>query len=349
MQTSTQLSKKNISTIEQRFYDEFKKLNMSYEPILDKKNSRYEALPINNQYKNVYEIYLKHKRAFWDVDEIDFSKDRVGYEKLDDKEKHFIKYILAFFAYSDAVVNNNIGERFIEDIQILESQMFYRFQGAMEDVHSITYSLMIQTLIDDSKEIQMLQDSVKSIKVLAKKKDWAEHWTGAKDAPFHIRLLAFTIVEGIFFSASFCAIYWIKEKKGNIIPGLTQSNELIARDEGLHTKHAVMLFRHLQNKPSKDIVHAIFKEAVDIETEFITESLPCTLIGMNSSQMVEYVQYVSDTLLFELGYPKLYNSSNPFKWIESISLQNKTNFFESRVTEYARAGNVSEFKIEDDF
>jgi ribonucleoside-diphosphate reductase subunit M2 len=339
----------NITNIEKTFNNELKDLSMFYEPILDKKNYRYEALPISNEYKNIYDIYLTHKRAFWDVDEIDFSKDKEGYKKLNEQEKHFIKYVLAFFAYSDAVVNNNIGERFIEDIQILEAQMFYRFQGAMEDVHSITYSLMIQTLIDDSKDIQRLQEAVKTVSVLAKKKKWAEHWTGAKDAPFHIRLLAFTIVEGVFFSASFCAIYWIKEKKGNIIPGLTQSNELIARDEGLHTKHAIMLFHHLKNKPSKDIVHAIFKEAVDIETEFITESLPCTLIGMNSSQMVEYVQYISDTLLYELGYPKLYKVSNPFKWIESISLQNKTNFFESRVTEYARAGNVSEFKIEEDF
>ena len=210
---SNQSSHKIISNIEQKFTKECKNLRTVYEPILDSKSSRYEALPISQKYKNIYDIYLQHKRAFWDVDEVDFSKDREGYLKLNDNEKHFVKYVLAFFAYSDAVVNNNIGERFIEDIKILESQMFYRFQGAMEDVHSITYSLMIDTLIGDSKEIELLQNAVKKVPVLAKKKEWAEHWTGSVHAPFHIRLLAFAIVEGIFFSASFCAIYWIKEKK----------------------------------------------------------------------------------------------------------------------------------------
>ena len=212
--------------------------------------------------------------------------------------------------------------------------MFYRFQGAMEDVHSITYSLMIDTLIGEKKEIEELQNAVKKIPILAKKKEWAEHWTNSDIAPFHIRLLAFSIVEGVFLALVFVRFIGLKKKK-NVLPGLTQSNELIARDEALHTQHAVMLFHHLKNKPSKEIVHSIFKEAVDIETEFITESLPCTLIGMNSEQMTQYVQYVADRLLYDLNYPKLYNVKNPFEWIESISLQNKYQFFEDRVTDYA--------------
>ena len=339
---------KPISLIHKQFKKEFKSLNSCEEPILDKKKARYEAFPIDDTYKTIYDIYVKHKMAFWDVDEIDFSKDREGYLKLNDKEKHFIKYVLAFFAYSDTIVNNNINNQFLHNVQIMESQMFYRFQGAMEDVHNITYSLMIDTMIQDQTLIKELQNKVKTIPVLAKKKNWAEFWNN-KESPFHMRLIAFAIVEGVFFSASFCAIYWIKEKKGNLIPGLTQSNELIARDEGLHTQHAVLLFHHLKNKPSEAIVHTMFKEAVAIETEFITESLPCTLIGMNAEQMTQYVQYVADLLLFDLGYTKIYNQKNPFQWIESMSLQNKTNFFESRVTEYSRAGNVSGFCLDDDF
>lgn len=339
----------SLSIIHSKYKRECKQLHSSYEPVLDSKNTRYEALPIEKKYEDIYNLYLIHKRAFWDIDEIDFSKDRDGYLKLTENEKHFIKYVLAFFAYSDTVVNNNIGERFINDIQILEAQMFYRFQGSIEDIHSLTYSLMIQTILSEEKEINKLQTAVKTVPVLAKKKNWAEYWTKSTHTPFHIRLVAFAIVEGIFFSASFCAIYWIKQNKGNIMPGLTQSNELIARDEGLHTKHAVALFRHLNNKPSQSLIHDIIKEAVDIEIEFITESLPCHLVGMDSEKMSEYVKYVADRLIVDLGYQKLYNEKNPFEWMENISLQNKSNFFEHRETNYQKAGDCSQFELEDDF
>lgn len=339
----------SISTVCDNYPSEIKRLTNVYETILDKKQERYEALPVDERFRDVYELYLVQKRAFWDIDEIDFSKDKDGYNRLNENEKRFIKYILAFFAYSDAIVNNNIGETFIHDVKIMEAQIFYRFQGSMEDIHNLTYNMMIQTMMNDKKEIRSLQNAVKTIPVLAKKKKWAEYWTQHKNTPFCIRLVAFAIVEGVFFSASFCAIYWIKEKKGNLIPGLTQSNELIARDEGLHSQHAVLLFNHLKNKPSESLIHAIVKESVDIEIEFITESIPCSLVGMNCDKMVEYVKFVADRLLFDLGYSKLYNTKNPFSWMESISLQNKTNFFEHRSTDYAKAGDCSNFDMCDDF
>jgi len=335
----------SVTRIPDKYVVEFKKLNETYEEVLDSKMQRYEALPINEKYRDIYDLYETHKHSFWDASEIDFSKDREGYEKLDENEKHFIKYVLAFFAYSDAVVNNNIGECFGQEVQIPEALMFYNFQGSMEDIHNITYSLMIHTLISSEAEIKELQDAVKTIPVLAKKKDWAEYWTERKDSPFHVRLIAFAIVEGIFFSASFCAIYWIKKNKNNTLPALTESNEFIARDENLHTKNAVALYHHLNGKVSQELVHDIFTEAVNIELEFITESLPCSLIGMSASKMTQYVKYVADRLLIDLGYEKLFKLDNPFEWMESISLENKTNFFEHNTTEYSKAGKVSDFKV----
>lgn len=310
--SNSRIQKSNVIN---KFKEECLLLNSKYESILDQKNICYEAVIIDKKYKDIYDLYKKQKRAFWDIDEIDFSKDRDGYISLNENERHFIKYVLALFVYNDEIVNQTIG-RFMEDVSILGSQMFYRFQSVMQDIHSITYSLMIKTLISDSKKIKELQNSVKTIQVLSKKKEWFEYWIGSEKTPFHVRLLAFAIVEGIFFSASFCAIYWIKEKKKNIIPGLTQSNELISRDKRLHSTHAVLLFKHLENKPSQELVYAIIRKAVKIETEFITESLPCTLIGMSCEKMSEYIQYVADKLLLQLEYKKLYNTKNPFQWID---------------------------------
>jgi len=313
--------------------------------ILDQNNNRLVALPIEN--KIFYDLYLKAKQSFWDVDEIDFSKDRQGYEKLNINEKHFIKYILAFFSYGDALVNNNINMNFINEIQVYEIKMFLNFQAMIEDIHSITYSLQLYTVINNDYERKQVINTVLNDPILNKKKLWIEKYMN-NQIDFNKRIIAFTIMEGLFFSASFCAIYYFKDRKKNILPGLSQSNELIARDEGLHTQHSILIYKSLQNKLKQQEIETMFKEAVNIESEFITKALPCSLIGMNSDMMKKYIQYVADRLLYDLGYKAIYEVKNPFTFMENISLQNKTNFFESRTTEYARA-EINNFEINDDF
>jgi ribonucleotide reductase beta subunit family protein with ferritin-like domain len=316
------------------------------EILLSNEENRLTVHPI--KFENVWELYKKQQKCFWTAEEIDFSKDTKDWEKLKIEEKHFIKHVLAFFAASDTIVNINLIDRFLKEVNILEVQIGYTFQAMMENVHSEVYSLMIDTYIKDEKEKTFLLNAVENIECVAEKSKWAFKWIKSNE-DFAVRLVAFSVVEGVFFSGSFCAIYWLKER--NLMPGLTLSNEFIARDEGLHVEYACELYSMLRNKLDVEIVNEIVKEAVEIETVFITESLPCKLIGMNSNSMIEYIKYVADGLLIDLGYPKMYNVSNPFDFMENISLEGKTNFFESRVSQYKKAdlSNSSAFELSDNF
>jgi len=278
--------------------------------------------------------------CFWTVEEIDLAQDVKDWAKLNEKEQHFIKYVLAFFAASDGIVLENLAMRFLSEIQIPEARCFYGFQLMMENIHSETYSLLIDTYISDKAEKDFLFKATENIPVVQKKADWAIRWIGSQ-ATFAERLVAFAAVEGIFFSGSFCSIFWLKKR--GLMPGLTFSNELISRDEGMHTDFACLLYKHLQNKiPNEEIIQ-IITEAVTIELEFVCESLPVELIGMNSGLMSQYIKFVADRLLYSLGVPKHYNVENPFEWMEMISLTGKTNFFERRVGEYQKA-NVKQSK-----
>ncbi len=307
---------------------------------------RLVVYPIKHE--KIWEMYKKQQKCFWTADEIDFSKDYSDWEKLNDNEKHFVKHILGFFAASDGIVNINLLERFLKDVNILEAQICYTWQAAIENIHNETYSLMIDTYIKDRFEKEYLLNAVKNIPCITKKAAWAIKWINDKDASFSQRLVAFACVEGIFFSGSFCAIYWLKER--NLMPGLCLSNEFIARDEGLHCDFACLLYSMLKNRLDFETVKEMIEEVVDIETEFITESLPCKLIGMNSDLMERYIKYVSDRLLGELGYAKIYKETNPFPFMENISLEGKTNFFEQRVSQYKKADySDSSFNISDDF
>ena len=307
---------------------------------------RLVVYPIKHE--KIWEMYKKQQKCFWTADEIDFSKDYSDWEKLNDNEKHFVKHILGFFAASDGIVNINLLERFLKDVNILEAQICYTWQAAIENIHNETYSLMIDTYIKDRFEKEYLLNAVKNIPCITKKAAWAIKWINDKDASFSQRLVAFACVEGIFFSGSFCAIYWLKER--NLMPGLCLSNEFIARDEGLHCDFACLLYSMLKNRLDFETVKEMIEEVVDIETEFITESLPCKLIGMNSDLMEKYIKYVSDRLLGELGYAKIYKETNPFPFMENISLEGKTNFFEQRVSQYKKADySDSSFNISDDF
>jgi len=296
-------------------------------------------------------MYKKAMANFWTPEELDLSKDYNDFITLTDNERHFIEHILAFFAASDGIVNENLVERFCNEVQLLEAKFFYGFQIAIENIHSETYSLLIDTLIKDKiKKIKLLNaiDTIPSIK---KKADWAIKWIGS-DSSFGERCIAFAAVEGIFFSGAFCSIFWLK-KRGKM-PGLCNSNELISRDEGMHTEFAVLMYTYLKDKPSKEIIENIIKDAVTIEKEFITESLSCRLIGMNDTLMSEYIEYVADRLLLMFGLDKVYNTNNPFDWMEMISVQGKTNFFEKRVGEYSNVANPEMesnhvFSLEDDF
>lgn len=306
---------------------------MSNEPILDPSMDRFVLLPI--KYNDIWEMYKKAMASFWTAEEIDLYQDLEDWEKLNDDERHYIKHVLAFFSASDGIVNENLCLRFYNDVQIPEARCFYGFQIAMENIHAETYGLLIDTYIKDTKEKDYLFKAVENIPCIKKKADWAMKWIYGND-DFATRLLAFAAVEGIFFSGSFCSIFWLKKR--GLMPGLTFSNELISRDEGLHTDFACLLFKHLKNKPKDSEIYELINGAVQFEQEFITEALPVSLIGMNANMMKEYIEFVADRLLMELGLSPLYNSQNPFDWMELISLQGKTNFFEKRVAEYQKAG-----------
>ena len=315
-------------------------------------SKNYTLFPINNKYLGVWKLYKKALSVFWTVEEIDLTKDKNDWEKLNENEQYFIKNILAFFAGSDGIVNENIQERFINEIDDQEVKCFYGFQEAMENIHSETYSLLIDTYITDEVEKTKLFNGIETIPCVKKKAEWAIKWIEDKESNFNTRLVAFACVEGIFFSGSFCAIFWLKKR--GLMPGLTFSNELISRDEGLHTEFAIELYHTRENKLDSETFYKIIKNAVEIEKEFITESLPCNLIGMNSTLMKEYIEFVADRLSVQFGYDKIYNVENPFDFMDLISMRTKTNFFEKRVGEYGKAGvsiedNEMELDLDADF
>lgn len=303
------------------------------DPILIPNDKRFVMFPI--QHSDVWRMYKKHVSCFWTTEEIDLSQDVIDWSKLDDNTKHFISLVLAFFASSDGIVLENLALRFFGEVQSPEVRAFYGFQIAMENCHSETYSLLIETLIKNEGTKNKLFNSIENYPCIRKKADWAQKWINDKESSFAVRLVAFACVEGIFFSGAFASIYWIKKK--GFMPGLTFSNELIARDETLHTEFAILLHSKLVKKATYFQIRRIIKEAVEIETEFICDALPCKLIGMNSITMTQYIQFIADRLCVQLGVTKLYNVSNPFDFMESISLESKTNFFERRVADYALA------------
>jgi len=311
---------------------EWKELEKS-DPLLMDNPQRWVMFPI--QYPAVWEMYKKHEASFWTAEEVDLSQDNKDWDKLTDSERHFIKHVLAFFAASDGIVLENLGSQFSTEVQIPEARAFYGFQMAMENIHSETYSLLIEQYIKDPAEKAMIFDAIHTMPAVQQKAEWAVQWM-QKDNSFAERVVAFAAVEGILFSGSFCAIYWLKKR--GLMPGLTFSNELISRDEGLHTEFACMLYTMLQNPLPDNVVHDIIKGAVKAERTFICEALSCDLIGMNNELMTKYIEFVADRLLQALGHPKLFGASNPFDWMELISLQGKTNFFEKRVGEYQKAG-----------
>ena len=303
------------------------------EPMLQENKDRFVIFPI--QHHDIWSKYKQHMAVFWTPEEIDLSKDMSHWEKLNDNERHFIKHILGFFAGSDGIVMENLATRFTREVQWPEAKFFYNCQNLLEAVHSETYSLLIDTYIHDPKEKYDVLHAIDTIPCVKKKADWAMQWIDSADSDFSTRLLAFAAVEGIFFSGAFCAIFWLKQR--GIMPGLTLSNEFIARDEGLHTDFACLLYSKLVNKLTKQKAHKIIREAVKIEKQFITKALPCELIGMNAKLMAQYIEFVADRLTLQLGYPKIYNAANPFDFMERISLENKDNFFEKRVSTYAKA------------
>ncbi|XP_051909604.1 ribonucleoside-diphosphate reductase subunit M2 [Hippocampus zosterae] len=304
------------------------------EPLLKDNPRRFVIFPI--QYHDIWRMYKKAEASFWTAEEVDLSKDTQHWEVLKEDEKFFISHVLAFFAASDGIVNENLVERFTQEVQVTEARCFYGFQIAMENIHSEMYSLLIDTYIKDPKEREYLFNAIETMPCVKKKADWALNWIGNKNAPYGERVVAFAAVEGIFFSGSFAAIFWLKKR--GLMPGLTFSNELISRDEGLHCDFACLMFKHLVNKPSVDTVTSIIRNAVEIEQEFLTQALPVKLIGMNCELMKRYIEFVADRLMMELGFSKLFCVENPFDFMENISLEGKTNFFEKRVGEYQRMG-----------
>lgn len=303
------------------------------EEILNPHNNRFTMFPI--EYNKIWSMYKKHQASLWVAEEINYSKDLDDWNKLTDNEKYFIKHILAFFAGSDGIVLENLVQRFTNDVKISEARAFYGVQTYIENVHSEVYSLLIDTFINNPEEKTHLFNAIDTIPCVKKKANWALKWM-ASDSEFSKRLVAFSIIEGLFFSGSFCAIFWLK-KRNLMVNGLGTSNEWISRDEAMHTDFAILLYKHLNHKLDKKIIEDIIREAVIIEQEFITDSLPCNLIGMNHILMKQYIEYVADRLIVELGYDKIYESKNPFDFMEMLSLEGKTNFFEKKSTEYQLA------------
>ncbi len=324
------------------------------EPMLQENQDRFVLFPIKHH--DVWEMYKQSMACFWTADEIDLAPDLAEWENLSDDSRHFLKHVLAFFAASDGIVNENLVTNFADEVQWPEARCFYGFQIMMENIHAETYSLLIDTYIKDPQEKDHLFKALETVPSVKKKGEWALRWLDRKRGNFAERLVAFAAVEGIFFSGSFCALFWLK--KQGIMQGLTFSNELISRDEGLHCDFACLLHSKLNRGAGENMIHRIISEAVKIETEFVTEALPVSLIGMNATLMKQYIEFVADRLLISLGATKLYNVENPFPWMEMISLQGKTNFFERRVGEYQKAGVMSSgtlgavqqrFSLEEDF
>ena len=317
------------------------------EPLLYKDNSRFTQFPL--KYPDLQDAYTNHESMFWIAREIDYYSDLDDWNKLSDNERYFIEHILAFFAGADGIVLENLVTNFCKEVTAPEARNFYGFQGMIENVHSQVYSLLIETYVKDPKRKEELFNAIDTIPCVSKKANWALKWMNNNNY-FEERIVAFAIVEGIFFSGSFCAIFWLKSRN-KMTKALGKSNELIARDEGLHQDFAVLLYKHLNNKISQERVEEIIREAVEIEEEFICESLPCKLIGMNSDLMREYIKYVADRLLVQLGFSKIYNTENPFDFMKTACLDGKTNFFEARVSEYSLPGGESEktWELSDDF
>ncbi|MEL6412588.1 MAG: ribonucleoside-diphosphate reductase small subunit [Bacteroidota bacterium] len=322
------------------------------EPILKENKNRFVLFPI--EHHDIWEFYKKAEASFWTAEEIDLSQDLKDWASLNDGEKHFVSHVLAFFAASDGIVNENLAENFVAEVQYTEAKFFYGFQIAIENIHSEVYSLLIDTYVKDVKERNKLFNAVETLDCVKKKAEWALRWI--EKASFAERLIAFAAVEGIFFSGSFCSIFWLKKR--GLMPGLSFSNELISRDEGLHCDFACLLYNnHLVNKLPVEKVTQIITDAVAIEKEFVTDALPVKLIGMNADLMTQYIEFVADRLLVELNCPKVYHASNPFDFMELISLQGKTNFFEKRVGEYQKAGvmnkeadrDAAKFTLNEDF
>lgn len=321
---------------------------MQNELLLQENKDRFVLLPIN--YPRIWEMYKKHEASFWTAEEIDLSGDNKDWNALNDGERHFISHVLAFFAASDGIVNENLAVNFMSEVQLPEARCFYGFQIMMENIHSETYALLIDTYIKDNAEKNRLFHAIETVPAVKRKAEWALRWIN--NGSFAERLVAFAAVEGIFFSGSFCSIFWMKKR--GLMPGLTFSNELISRDEGLHCEFACLLYGMLQTKLSESEVHGIIRDAVEIEKEFVTEALPVALIGMNAKLMQQYIEFVADRWIAELGYKTIYNTTNPFDFMEMISLQGKTNFFEKRVGDYQKAGVLGtqagkEFTLEEDF
>ena len=304
------------------------------EPLLQENHKRFVIFPI--QYYDIWNMYKKAQASFWTIEEVDLSKDLRDWENLKSDEKHFISYVLAFFAASDGIVNENLAERFYQEIQIPEARCFYGFQIAIENIHSEMYSLLIDTYIKNPFEKQMLFNAIETLPCVEKKASWAIAWIKSSGISFGERLVAFAAVEGIFFSGSFAAIFWLKKR--GLMPGLTFSNELISRDEGLHCDFACLLFSYLTQKPSEERIVQIVSDSVVIEQEFLTKAIPVALIGINNHLMKQYIEFVADRLLVELHCKKVYNVENPFDFMEFISLEGKSNFFEKRVSEYQKVG-----------
>jgi ribonucleoside-diphosphate reductase beta chain len=321
---------------------------MKKEVLLEENKDRFVLFPI--KYPKIWEMYKKAEQSFWTAEEVDLHADLKDWERLSNDEKHFIKHVLAFFAASDGIVNENLAVNFMQEVQLPEARCFYGFQIMMENIHSEMYSLLIDTYIKDSAEKSHLLQAIDTVPCVSKKAEWALRWI--QNGNFAERLIAFAAVEGIFFSGSFCSIFWLKKR--GLMPGLSTSNEFISRDEGMHCDFACLLYNMLENKLPKEQVTAIIRDAVVYEHEFVTDALPVSLIGMNAKMMCQYIEFVADRLLISLGCEKIYNSSNPFDFMEMISLQGKTNFFEKRVSEYKKASvgqqqvdNV--FKLDEDF
>lgn len=345
----TNISTKKIESL--KLKDESQNdFNPQLEPLLRENPKRFVIFPI--QYPQIWAKYKEAEASFWTTEEVDLSKDLDDWRKLTDNERHFISHVLAFFAASDGIVNENLVERFSQEVQVTEARCFYGFQIAIENVHSEMYSTLIETYISDPKQKDFLFNAIENLPCVKQKADWALKWIANKKASFGERIIAFAAVEGIFFSGSFASIFWLKKR--GLMPGLTFSNELISRDEGLHCDFACLMFSMLVQKPSKEKVTTIIQDAVKIEQEFLSDALPVSLIGMNCELMCQYIEFVADRLLNELGCEKIYNVKNPFEFMTNISTDGKTNFFEKKVGEYQKIGVAAdagdmEFTTEADF